>query len=331
MACSMCKLLLLGWFVNLPWYSLAQVSDARLWEIAEYIGLKNTLEDFPEGLHTTVSVRGGNWSAGQRQLMCISRAIVNNTGVVIFDEATANVWVANDLFQCKIPLNCESAYRTHVDSFFFFFSDQSRDLQTDALIRQLIQTQLREAAVIVIAHRLEDIISCHRAVVMDAGHIVEDGEPSQLLLDEDSQLLRFVRELGPDLEEQLRQECGCYKKWWLKRMWCASHGTVRVNARHTIVLCVNASIHLKGFFPISPSPRFSRKYWQWADFCCDCFFLWLAVDCSMTSSSSLIVINHAVRDKSFVLQASTAASHCSTDQSLRVSPRPVWSIMASVL
>lgn len=47
---------------------------------------------------------------------------------------------------------------------------------------------------------------------MDAGHIVEDGEPSQLLLDEDSQLLRFVRELGPDLEEQLRQECGCYKK-----------------------------------------------------------------------------------------------------------------------
>lgn len=55
------------------------------------VGLKATLADLPLGLLSPVGARGGNWSAGQRQLLCISRAMVNQPGVVIFDEATANV------------------------------------------------------------------------------------------------------------------------------------------------------------------------------------------------------------------------------------------------
>ena len=55
------------------------------------VGLKATVAGLPLGLITSVSEKGGNWSAGQRQLLCIARAMVNQPGILVFDEATANV------------------------------------------------------------------------------------------------------------------------------------------------------------------------------------------------------------------------------------------------
>lgn len=81
-----------------------------------------------------------------------------------------------------------------------------RDAHTDGIIQQLIQRHLNSAAVIVIAHRLEDVLSCHRVVVMDVGLVAEEGEPSQLLNDDSSMLSCLVRELGPNLEYKLRKE-----------------------------------------------------------------------------------------------------------------------------
>ncbi|CAN0353636.1 unnamed protein product, partial [Hapterophycus canaliculatus] len=80
------------------------------------------------------------------------------------------------------------------------------DANTDGLIRQLIQSHLGEAAVIVIAHRLEDVISCHRVLVMSAGALAEEGEPSALLDDPDSMLSVLARELGPELARKLREQ-----------------------------------------------------------------------------------------------------------------------------
>ncbi|CBN74323.1 similar to canalicular multispecific organic anion transporter [Ectocarpus siliculosus] len=150
---------------------VGQCSDARIWEIIEMVGLRDAVVDLPLGLATSVSERGANWSAGQRQLLCIARAMVNQPGVLVFDEATANV-----------------------------------DAHTDSLIRQLIQSRLNQAAVVVIAHRLEDVISCHRVAVMSAGAIAEEGEPSVLLAEVDSMLSLLARELGPELERKLRDQ-----------------------------------------------------------------------------------------------------------------------------
>lgn len=81
-----------------------------------------------------------------------------------------------------------------------------RDIETDAIIQELIRSCLNSAAVIVIAHRLEDVLSCDRVLVMDAGQVAEEGTPSQLLEDENGFLSRLVRELGSELAGKLRQE-----------------------------------------------------------------------------------------------------------------------------
>ncbi|CAM9480979.1 unnamed protein product, partial [Laminaria digitata] len=83
----------------------------------------------------------------------------------------------------------------------------NRDTETDGIIQELIRSHLGEVAVIVIAHRLEDVVSCHRVVVMSAGAVAEEGEPSHLLGNPESMLSRLAQELGPSLEQTLRDEC----------------------------------------------------------------------------------------------------------------------------
>eukprot|EP00611_Tribonema_gayanum_P005905 TRINITY_DN1513_c0_g1_i4.p1 TRINITY_DN1513_c0_g1~~TRINITY_DN1513_c0_g1_i4.p1 ORF type:complete len:763 (-),score=226.48 TRINITY_DN1513_c0_g1_i4:801-2846(-) len=97
--------------------------DARIWEVIREVGLQEAISALPGGLSGPVQLQGANWSAGQRQLVCVARAMLTGAHTFVFDEATANV-----------------------------------DMQSDAVIQELVEQKLQDKTVIIIAHRLEDVL-----------------------------------------------------------------------------------------------------------------------------------------------------------------------------
>nr|XP_025035526.1 canalicular multispecific organic anion transporter 1-like [Pelodiscus sinensis] len=102
--------------------------------------------DLPERLCYPVSEGGENLSLGQRQLLCLARALLRKSKILILDEATAAV-----------------------------------DLETDTLIQTTIRHEFANCTVLTIAHRLHTILDSDRVLVLHAGHMVELGSPEQLL------------------------------------------------------------------------------------------------------------------------------------------------------
>lgn len=97
-------------------------------------------------LDTFVAVEGANFSHGQRQLLCLARALLKPSKVLIMDEATS-----------------------------------SCDYETDALITETLKKDFAGITMLVIAHRLRTIIEFDKIVVLDQGRIVEEGPPEVLL------------------------------------------------------------------------------------------------------------------------------------------------------
>ncbi|GFN81871.1 multidrug resistance-associated protein 4 [Plakobranchus ocellatus] len=120
--------------------------DEQLWRALDEVQLKEAISANSEGLYMEVDEGGSNFSAGQRQLMCLARAVLGNTRILVIDEATANV-----------------------------------DPITDELIQQTIRSKFKECTVLTIAHRLHTIIDSDRIMVLDAGEIVELDTPMALL------------------------------------------------------------------------------------------------------------------------------------------------------
>lgn len=121
-------------------------SDDELWAALEQVELKAVIAALPGGLDAKVIDGGLNFSAGQRQLLCLARAILRNNKILILDEATANV-----------------------------------DSETDKLIQKTIRNRFTDCTVITIAHRLNTIMDCDRVLVVDAGEIVEFDHPFNLI------------------------------------------------------------------------------------------------------------------------------------------------------
>uniref|UniRef100_A0A3P8T989 ATP-binding cassette, sub-family C (CFTR/MRP), member 2 n=1 Tax=Amphiprion percula TaxID=161767 RepID=A0A3P8T989_AMPPE len=123
-----------------------RVSDEEIWKVLELSHLKDYVAGLQEGLQHEVAEGGENLSVGQRQLLCLARALLRKSRILILDEATAAV-----------------------------------DLETDDLIQKTIRKEFSHCTVLTIAHRLHSIMDSSRVMVLDAGKIVEFDSPRNLL------------------------------------------------------------------------------------------------------------------------------------------------------
>ncbi|XP_059413452.1 multidrug resistance-associated protein 1 [Carassius carassius] len=135
-------------------------TDEEVWRALELAHLKNFVSGLPDKLNHECSEGGENLSLGQRQLVCLARALLRKTKILVLDEATAAV-----------------------------------DMETDNLIQSTIRTQFEDCTVLTIAHRLNTIMDYTRVIVMDRGHITEMDSPTNLI-SQRGQFYRMCREAG---------------------------------------------------------------------------------------------------------------------------------------
>lgn len=134
-------------------------SDDEIWTALELSHLKSFVKAMPAGLNHEISEGGENLSVGQRQLVCLARALLRKTKVLVLDEATAAV-----------------------------------DLETDDLIQKTIRSQFKDCTVLTIAHRLNTILDSDKVIVLDRGEIIEFDSPSSLLEDKNSAFYSMAKD-----------------------------------------------------------------------------------------------------------------------------------------
>lgn len=134
-------------------------TDDEIWTALELSHLKSFVKGTTGGLNHEISEGGENLSVGQRQLVCLARALLRKTKVLVLDEATAAV-----------------------------------DLETDDLIQKTIRTEFKDCTVLTIAHRLNTILDSDKVIVLDRGQIIEFDTPTNLLENKNSSFYSMAKD-----------------------------------------------------------------------------------------------------------------------------------------
>lgn len=141
-------------------------SDEQIWRALEIVELKTAVN----GLHFMVTEGGNNFSVGQRQLICLARAILRNNKILLLDEATANI-----------------------------------DGRTDALIQTTIREKFADCTVLTIAHRLHTIMDSDMVLIMANGYAMEYDVPYKLLQQPFGIFRDLVNNLDPADKQNLTE------------------------------------------------------------------------------------------------------------------------------
>jgi ABC-type multidrug transport system fused ATPase/permease subunit len=124
----------------------SDASDEEMWNALEKVNLKDFLKNEAEGLDTMLNENMSNISGGQRQRLALARALLHDTPIYIFDEATSNIDVESE-----------------------------NDIM--AVVRELACTK----TIILISHRLANVVLSDNIYVLNEGKVEESGTHSQLL------------------------------------------------------------------------------------------------------------------------------------------------------
>eukprot|EP00102_Acyrthosiphon_pisum_P020986 XP_016658196.1 PREDICTED: multidrug resistance-associated protein 1 isoform X2 [Acyrthosiphon pisum] len=136
-------------------------TDEQLWNALKLAHLKAHVKGLIGGLDYEVSEGGDNLSVGQRQLVCLARALLRKTKLLVLDEATAAI-----------------------------------DLETDDLIQTTIRSEFKDCTVLTIAHRLNTIMDSDKVIVLDNGFMVEYDSPANLLQEKSSVFYLMAKDAG---------------------------------------------------------------------------------------------------------------------------------------
>jgi ABC-type multidrug transport system fused ATPase/permease subunit len=142
--------------------------DASLWNVLESVGLKEYIENQEAKLDAAVDDNGENLSFGQKQLMCIARALLKQPKILVMDEASSGV-----------------------------------DQETETKLQELVMNQFAGATVISIAHRLNTVATFDKIAVLGDGELLEFDTPQQLL-SRDSEFTRLVEASGSGNAQSIR-------------------------------------------------------------------------------------------------------------------------------
>ncbi|MEW5303174.1 MAG: hypothetical protein WDW36_005892 [Sanguina aurantia] len=137
--------------------------DKDIWEALTRAGIDAFVRELEAGLDAPLKEGGSNLSTGQRQLLCMARALLRRSRILVLDEATSNV-----------------------------------DNATDALIQRTIRTAFKDCTVLTIAHRLHTIVDSDRILLLDGGRLGEFDSPSRLLATPGSAFRALVEETTKD-------------------------------------------------------------------------------------------------------------------------------------
>jgi len=136
-------------------------SNIELLNLLKQASLEDLINRDDKGIDQQIEEKGQNLSSGEKQLICICRAILRKNKVVLMDEATANI-----------------------------------DIKTEQAIQTLIHEKFTDSTVITIAHRLNTVIESDKVLVLDKGEVAEFDCPQTLLKDKGSMFYGLVKKLN---------------------------------------------------------------------------------------------------------------------------------------